>query len=191
MPPSRIRWSRLRLVDRAGILVGIAGFALALTALVSPVHLAFQGLPEHSIPFRVALGLPSPSTWHAGMLVSFRVRDLRPYYPAGTVFTKIVAAVPGDRLRLEGRTFFVNGTAIGTARATDSEGHPAWLYVPAPAPDGRCPVVSGPGIAAATAECTIPRGSLFVLGAHPKSFDSRYWGTVTTSEIIGRVLPLF
>jgi type IV secretory pathway protease TraF len=190
MDPSRRRWATLKRVDRVGILVGLAGFAVAALVLVSPVHLVFQGLPEHSIPFRVALGLPPPATWRPGMLVQFHVRNLRPYYPAGTVFTKIVAAVPGDRLRLEGRTFRVNGAVIGTARTTDSKGRPAWLYVPEPGPDGSCPVTSPRTGAAATVECTIPPGRLFVFGVHERSFDSRYFGIVTAAEVIGRVLPL-
>jgi len=190
MDRSRLPCATLRRVDRVGLLIGLAGFAVAALVLVSPVHLVVQGFPEHSIPFRLALGLPPPVAWRPGMLVQFHVRDLRPYYPAGTVFTKIVAAVPGDRLRLEGRTFRVNGAVIGTARATDSKGRPAWLYIPAPGPDGSCPVTSPRSLVAATVECTILPGHLFVLGVHDRSFDSRYFGIVTAVEVIGRVLPL-
>ena len=186
-----LRWQTLRLVDRLGIAIGLAGFALAVLLPLSPVHLVFQGLPEHSIPFHVALELPAPAMWAPGMLVAFRVRDLRPYYPAGTVFTKIVAAVPGDRLHLAGRTFSVNGTVIGMARPTDSRGRPAWLYVPAPGPDGRCPLTAPSVVAEATVSCTIPPGHLFVIGVHERSFDSRYWSLVSSAEVIGRVVPLF
>jgi len=37
----------------------------------------------------------------------------------------------------------------------------------------------------------IPEGKLFVEGDTKYSFDSRYWGFVDKSEIVGRVIPIF
>jgi conjugal transfer pilin signal peptidase TrbI len=105
--------------------------------------------------------------------------------------TKIVAAVPGDRLRLDHRTFAVNGVPVGVARNTDAAGRPAPLYVPHPGPDGACPIAgTTPSLPPLTTECTLPPGTLFVLGTHGRSFDSRYWGLVTDAEVMGRVVPL-
>jgi len=37
----------------------------------------------------------------------------------------------------------------------------------------------------------IPKGKLFVLGSHERSYDSRIWGLLDESNIIGTVYPLF
>ena len=187
--PSSGRWTQERM-NRVGFAVGCCGFALAALAWLCPSRLVLQGRPEHSVPFRVAIRLDSPAMWHVGDLVEFRVRNLRPYYPPGTSFTKVVAGRPGDRLELDGRTFRINGAVIGTARTTDSQGRPAWLYHPTPGPDGLCPVTDTPSRVSSPTRCILPLGTLFVLGVHERSLDSRYWGLVRAEEVTGRVVPL-
>lgn len=184
------RWPRDR-VNRVGALVGCCGFALAALTWLCPARLIVQGRPEHSIPFHVALRLNTPRAWERGQLVQFRVRDLRPYYPAGTMFTKLVAGLPKDRLQLDGRTFRVNGAVVGRALETDAQGRPARLYVPARTPEGFCSSDTREPTDSAWADCLLPSGTLFVLGVHERSFDSRYWGLVHLAEVTGRVVPLF
>jgi type IV secretory pathway protease TraF len=184
--------SRQRL-DRIGLVLGILGLSMAACAGLWDGQLVVQRHePEaQSVPFRLGLRLAAPDRWAPGELVQFHARDLAPYYPAGTAMTKIVTAVPGDRLRLEHRTFAVNGARVGVARDTDAAGRPAPLYVPHPGPDGACPIAgTTPSPPPLAIECTLPAGTLFVLGAHERSFDSRYWGLVTDAEVMGRVVPL-
>ncbi len=182
-------WTRERF-NRLGVLVGCCGFAFAMLAWLCPARLVLQGRPEHSVPFTVGIRLNSPAVWERGQLVQFHVRDLRPYYPAGTPFTKGVAGLPGDHLQLEGRTFRINGSVIGTARSTDSQGRPAWLYVPERTPGGFCSTESTRSVAGGSADCILPPETLFVLGVHGRSFDSKYWGIVRFTEVAGRVVPL-
>jgi type IV secretory pathway protease TraF len=37
----------------------------------------------------------------------------------------------------------------------------------------------------------IPEGKIFVVGSHERSYDSRIWGFLDESNIIGTVYPLF
>ena len=38
---------------------------------------------------------------------------------------------------------------------------------------------------------TIPEGQFFVIGTHPGSYDSRYWGFINEKNIIGTAYPLY
>jgi conjugal transfer pilin signal peptidase TrbI len=181
--------SRTRFWNRLGLVVGVTGTLLAGLSWLSPVHLVIQARSEQSVPFRLGRTAPIPATWAHGEYVQFRTRDLRPYYPAGTPFTKIVGGVPGDRLTVDGRTFFINDTLLATARTTDRMGRPAWLYHPVPGPDGLCRPPETPATGRTT--CTLPPGTLFVFGTHERSFDSRYWGPVVAAEVMSRVIPLW
>jgi type IV secretory pathway protease TraF len=181
-------------VNRLGWILGLLGAVAAIVVTVNPGRLVLQARTDHSVPFRLGLRIASPTAWRPGDLVQFRTRDLQPYYPPASLFTKAVAAGPGDRLFMLGRDFYVNGVFVGSARETDAQGRAAPLFAPPPAPPLQCPLVpSWVPVCDAPAtihDCIVPAGALFVLGSHLRSFDSRYWGFVHHSEILGRVLAL-
>ena len=91
------------------------------------------------------------------------------YHPYGQVFVKRVAGRSGDLLQVQGRDFWLNGSWLGEAREQDSQGrqvgHFAWV---------------GP----------VPGGKFFALGDGLASYDSRYWGFVDETWVIGRATPL-
>ena len=124
-----------------------------------------------SLPWRVFLSARGAEvSCGAGAVGLFRLEVENPYWERGTVFAKRFVGCPGDFLRTEGREFFINGEKIGTASATDSAGVPVGSFE-----------FFGP----------IPEGSWFVLGNGPRSYDSRYWGFVKKSWVVGRAWPLF
>ena len=96
-------------------------------------------------------------------------RRTLPYYRPKTRFGKRVVGIPGDKLVVKGRDFYLNDRFIARAREKDSLGNPAPLF---------------------TYNGRIPKGCYFVLGHHPRSFDSRYWGFVCRKDILGRLIPL-
>jgi type IV secretory pathway protease TraF len=182
--------SRARL-NRIGTGIGMLGATIALLLTLLPGRLVIQAGGEHSLAFRLGVRLPPPVAWQRGQLVQFRTRALPPYYPAGSLFTKAVAAVPGDHLTRLGRDFYRNGTYLASARSTDSLGRPAPLFTPPSGP----PLASVPAFFLETScrparAAIVPEGALFVLGTHERSFDSRYWGYVEAPEVTGRVLAL-
>lgn len=137
--------------------------------------------------FRMA----TPPQWRPGDLVEFHTRDLRPYYPAGTLFTKAIAAVPGDRVVRLGRDFYINGRYVATARETDSQARPAVVFTPPSRPLPLCPQLPlDRQSCREVATPLVPKDHLFVLGVHERSFDSRYWGLVAPEEIVGHVVAL-
>ena len=96
---------------------------------------------------------------HRGDVVVF-------YYPYDTTksYIKRVIALPGDRLRIDHGTVWVNGTALKER------------YVPLKYEDDR----SQP-------EMTIPKGEYFMMGDHRSiSSDSRDFGPVERNLIYGR-----
>ena len=90
----------------------------------------------------------------------------------GKLFVKRIVCKEGQKLvvNVNTREFFCDGVFLGKAREKFLNGEEAPLFV-----------FSG----------VIPEGKLFVEGDTKYSFDSRYWGFVDKSEIVGRVIPIF
>lgn len=172
----------------------VIGFGLSLLGVFLPGRVLIQAREPHSVPLTLGIRLTAPAQWHPGDLVAFRTRDLRPYYPAGAPFAKVVAGVGGESIARLGRDFYVAGRYVGTARERDAAGRAAPLFTPQPTPEPLCrqpaawvrPVV----MCRQTLATIIPEGHLFTIGQHERSFDSRYWGLVAPQEITGRVAPI-
>jgi len=84
---------------------------------------------------------------------------------------KQVGCGPGDELSVSLlNAYFCNGEFLGIALTEDSKGKPL-------------PRFEFNGV--------VPPDSLFVVGHHPRSFDSRYFGFVKLSEVTEIAYPLF
>lgn len=105
-----------------------------------------------------------------GDLVAFRWHG-GATYPAGTVFIKRVAGVPGDIVRRVDRDFWVGDQYVGRAKPVSRAGVPLE------------PAVGG----------VIPDGHYFVATPSADSLDSRYslTGNIKGFEIIGRAHEIF
>ncbi len=104
--------------------------------------------------------------------VAFRARGLAPLIADGTVLVKQVIGVPGDLVQVREGRYRVNGVDRGRIDPT--------LVARVGTPAG------GDGRAHALAA-----GEYAVLGQHPASFDSRYFGAVRRSQLIGEATPLW
>jgi signal peptidase I len=143
--------------------------------------------PEGHLSF-----LLPPSGIHRGDLVVF-------HYPVDPSMhlVKRVGAVPGDRVRLRNGHVWINGTPLDepyafyspsalddfrdnfpSLRETDPNLDPHWWLAL------RRSVING--------EITVPPHELFVLGDNRNdSEDSRYWGFVPISDIVGRPFVVY
>jgi signal peptidase I len=180
------------------ILIPVA-IAAVLTVPVTTLYLFFRAFtnPTGSMEKTLLVG---------DYLVA-KVRDIGPiqrgeivvfHYPVdpGQTFIKRVLGVPGDRVRMINKQFYLNGTALKEPYI-----HHATDYVD-PYRDNfpsQPNTMTYPGAQAALAmlrhdvvngEVVVPPGKYFVLGDNRDlSLDSRYWGFVDRREIFGK--PLF
>ena len=93
----------------------------------------------------------------------------RRYIPMGTPLLKRIAALPGDTVCREAGRVLVNGRAAAAALTRDRQGR-------------ALPVWSG---------CRTLRGAeIFLLNAPRASLDSRYFGPIPASGVIGAARPL-
>jgi conjugative transfer signal peptidase TraF len=93
------------------------------------------------------------------------------YLPRGVPLLKRILAVPGQSVCRHKLSISVDGVEVGTAHESDRRGRPL--------PDWQ--------------GCrTIADGEVFLMNwAEPASLDSRYFGPIPTSAIIGRADPLW
>ena len=151
-----------------------AAVSLCLLAVVGGIYLSgvriALGVSE-SLPWRVFITVRGGGiSCGAESLGLFRLNVENPYWERGTVFAKRFVGCPGDFLLTEDGEFFINGERVAVASEADSRGEAVESFR-----------FFGP----------IPEGSWFVLGDGPRSYDSRYWGFVRRSWVVGRAYPLF
>lgn len=93
------------------------------------------------------------------------------YLPHGVPLLKRILAVPGQSVCRNELVITVDGVEVGAARERDRRGRalPVWRG---------CRVIA--------------HGEVFLMNWNePASFDSRYFGPIATSAIIGRAAPLW
>jgi len=85
----------------------------------------------------------------------------------GMILVKRVGCMPGQKLNVTRLQYFCDGKAGSMLMQKDSRGKPVrpFLY-----------------------HGEIPDGKYFMVGTHPMSYDSRYWGFIDKSQIIGKVI---
>jgi signal peptidase I len=107
-------------------------------------------------------------TIHTGDIVVFKAPPAEHCGEPVTDLVKRVIGVPGDKLWSKGNTIYINGRKL----------HENWShYEPL-----------GGAIATRSAPVVVPANSYFVMGDnHANSCDSRMWGFVPKSDMIGKV----
>jgi conjugative transfer signal peptidase TraF len=161
---------------------GIFGLALVVGTAVGPARLRVNF--SASLPwglYRLDAGagarpgdlvLACPPAGFARFAVA-RHYLLRGSCPGGSrALGKLLLAVAGDRLEVERRGIALAGRPLpGTAAlATDGDGRP----LPRLAPGAR----------------RVGAGEVWLVAAHPRSLDSRYFGPIGVSQLRGRLVPL-
>ncbi|MGA2144273.1 MAG: signal peptidase I [Bryobacteraceae bacterium] len=133
--------------------------------------------------------LPGPRPVRGDMVVFVYPIDRQQTY------VKRVVGVPGDRIRISGKVLYRNGTAIQEPYAVHKtdyvdryrDNSPSEPNVPLPYPAQQMlerNVVNG--------EVVVPEGNYFVLGDNrDDSLDSRYWGFVSSGDLIGKPLLIY
>lgn len=92
------------------------------------------------------------------------------YYEEGFKMVKIVKCSSGSYLEVIDKDFYCDGVYLGRAKDKDKYGKQVYNFYY----DG-----------------VIPEGYYFVMGTHPDSYDSRYYGLLWKGYIVGKAYPLF
>jgi len=175
-PLARERRNRRRpivIAATVGIALSIAG--LVLTSVVEPIPRLLWNASA-SVP-RGLYAIASIAPIERGAIVVVRLprriarlAAARRYLPINVPLVKPIGAVPGDRVCAIGAAITINGRFVATRRKRDSAGRPL-------------PWWRG---------CVVLRnGQVFLLSPVPDSFDSRYFGPVEPSAIVGLARPLW
>jgi len=153
------------------------GVAALLMPLAMPNRVQIVYNPSDSVPrgwYRIV-----PADWlHVGSIVLARLpapaaalAAQRDYLPAGIPLLKRIGAVAPQRVCIDGASVRIDDVAVAAVMRADGLGRPlsAWQ------------------------QCRrLAHGELFLLSnTNPASFDSRYFGPILASSVIGSAQPLW
>lgn len=163
-------WWRLNRREQTVAIVFTA-FIMVGAWLPGRITVATSGSLDH----RVFFLLPAPAKVELGDYLVFRHRDFARVQPGLRAdhdqMIKKVGCLPGDHLTMDAANrFFCNGRFLGQALEADSKGRPLPQFL-----------FNGP----------VPGGKLFMIGTHPRSYDSKYFGFIDAHEISHQALPLW
>jgi len=104
--------------------------------------------------------------------VMFTAKGLEPWFTDGMPVVKYLRGSPGDEIKVMERRLYINGvqratlndTVLEKLKVTDME---------------------------LERNEVIPDNKYWVMGSLPPSLDSRYWGYITKSQIIGKAYAIF
>jgi len=106
-----------------------------------------------------------------GEIFAFAAKGLSPVFSDGTTIVKVLKGMPGDVADVSLTQTTINGTVVGTGlQVAVDKGIEPQRYVR-----------SG----------SIDEGRYWFFGNTEDSFDSRYWGSVGSSQFIGRAYPIW
>lgn len=184
-PPPLSRPQRTPLDRRSKLLIGLALIPAVFVGAL--ILLRILGLVR---PFSVPTGAMTPAvsagdhvmmegmTFVArkprrGDVVVFKTDGIASLPPA-TIHVKRVAGEPGDHLRISDGKLYVNDKHVALSNVTGEIAY----FLPL-----RAETFS------LKTDVTVPDGHYFVLGDNStNSFDSRFWGSVPSENILGRIL---
>lgn len=148
--------------------VGLA-LLVALQWLPSPLRLVYNASDSAPRGFYVIEPTSQP---RAGDLIVVRLRHdvaalaaQRKYLPIGAPLIKPVAAVAPQHICVDAGSVRIDGALVGSTMAADASNRPLDTWP-------GCRQLAGKEV--------------FLLGTHPASFDSRYFGPVDARDVIGR-----
>lgn len=123
---------------------------------------------EPCLPARVTLvKMGRPDRLERGALVAYRTDRAGAYFPPSQIMGKRVAAVAGDRIAVRNLQLFLNDRAVGELGLCRRKYLAEYC---------------------ADRDSVVAAGHVFLLADHPHSFDSRYWGSIPATQVIGRIV---
>lgn len=104
-------------------------------------------------------------------IYAFKSTQMEPFFKNGTTIIKYARGVAGDRVAVNGTRVLINGKEQGVGlQLSEKLGMPEQRYV---------------------RDEIVPGHKYWFMGTSEDSFDSRYWGYVSESDVIGKAYPLW
>lgn len=153
------------------------GLAALLMPLAIPNHVQIVYNPSDSVPRGWYRIVPADSL-HVGSMVLARIpaqaaalAAQRGYLPAGIPLLKRIGAVAPQRVCVDGTSVRIDDVVEATVMRADGRGRPLTTW----------------------SQCQrLAQGELFLLSStNPVSFDSRYFGPILASDVIGSAQPIW
>lgn len=149
----------------------LLAFALLGSALAGRIAVVTSESIDHRVFFLSKLAGPinkgdylvfNKEGAHAFMQKSMKVHDR---------MIKKVGCVPGEALKVdETLNYTCDGDPLGQALTADSNGRPLTLFV-----------FNG----------LVPARHYFMVGTHPRSYDSKYYGLINEHDFLYKALPIW
>lgn len=106
-----------------------------------------------------------------GEIFAFRSESMDPYFKDGSQVIKVADGVPGDRVKVSLDKVYVNNVVVGDGLLLSKKlKKPKSRYI---------------------RDEIVPKDKYWFMGRTADSFDSRYWGYVSKSNIIGKAYPIW
>lgn len=159
--------------------MGLGLVALCVPAVAPmPVRIVYNASDSVARGWYRVGRIDSAASLHVGSIVLAQLpagvaafAEQRGYLPSGVPILKRIGAVAPQSVCIRDHVVRIDGAAVATARTHDGAHHalPAW------------------------APCRpLAEGELFLLSdTHPASFDSRYFGPIAASAVLGIARPVW
>lgn len=154
--------------------------ALVLSAVVAGSVVALTSRFTVAIAPQANLCLPPYRIWLIdkgdrepvrGDIFAFKSKGLQPLFSDGTMVVKVLKGMPGDEVQINLNGVRVNGVFVGHGLAVASQhGIDPSRYV---------------------RTTTVGEGRYWMFGETLDSFDSRYWGSIGSDQIMGKAYPIW
>lgn len=157
-------------------------YLMAITAIVSVA--VIEGVLSHwtiGVTGQVTKCLPGdvylitksvPAEFTRGQTIAYRSRGLEPLLDDGAIVIKKVAGIPGDLVEVNAAGVFVNQRWWGRLNQKVLRN-------------------TGRSVNDVSMSYRLAEDQLLVLGTLPRSYDGRYWGPISRSQVIGTARNLW
>lgn len=153
-----------------GVLVALA---VAVSAMFN-LRLGFGAQEIDCIDSHINITrLETPSKVEQGDLVVFIAPKQLGENIAGHLVIKKVGAVAGDRIQIEKGMLYINDVKVGPLDVAD-----------------KAAIRMNVSVDSFSRSEVVPEGFVFAIGTKPRTFDSRYWGMLPVSSIVGSAFPV-
>lgn len=153
----------------------VASFCLVLIYWFGlPFSFGYDSQDERCLPdVHLSLLIHHPPTaYHNGDMVYFVNSETILPHMTREFAMKIVGGIPGDHILVRNNAVYINGKIVASGFPLAAEFYPQL-------------------VGHLEKDEIIPPGKLFMIGTHPLSDDSRYWGYLDTGMVRGSGYKIF